>query len=131
MLPFRSSILAQSRVTGHVFAEVVESMSVTYNVNNWVVIPPNSNEHGFDLGEISVNGGSLTAYDLIIISSGISGKTGMRAPFDTTTDYNNLSYILDSQGKQVFQLYGSTNDELFAAKEKSFVAEYNIIFAYN
>lgn len=132
MLPVcESSLIAQVRVTGHVFAEVVETIGTSSNTNDWVTVPQNSSDKEFDLGEISLNGGAMAAYDLIVKTNDMTGETGTQASFLATTDLGNLSYMLDSHGKRVFRLYGSVKKKLCSETEKNYSASYHVIFAYN
>ncbi|MBE0661528.1 MAG: hypothetical protein IH597_03585 [Bacteroidales bacterium] len=128
---FEGSLIAQVRVTGHIFAEVVESIGTSSNTNDWVMVPQSSSGKEFDLGEISLNGGAMAAYDLIVKTNVMTGEAGTQASFLATTDLGNLSYMLDSHGKRVFRLYGSVKEKLCAEAEKNFSASYHVIFAYN
>jgi len=132
MLPlFEGSLSAQVRVTGHVFAEVVESIGTSSNTNGWIVVPKDSSGKEFDIGEFSLNGGAMAAYDLIVKTNDITGEAGTQASFLATTDLGNLSYMLDSHGKRVFRLYGSVKEQLCSEAEKNYSASYQVIFAYN
>lgn len=125
------TLLAQVRVTGHVFAEVVETVGATANINDWVVVANDNVSSEFELGDLSINGGAMAAYDLIIKTNEMTGETGTQASFLATTDYENQSYMLDSHGKQVFRLYGSASNILNKTREKHFSASYQVTFAYN
>jgi hypothetical protein len=125
------TLLAQVRVTGHVFAEVVETVGAAANTNDWVVITHDNVSSEFELGNLSINGGAMAAYDLVIETNEMTGETGTHASFLATTDYGNQSYMLDARGKQVFRLYGSASNISHKTKEKHFSANYQITFAYN
>jgi len=127
----KDTMLAQVHVTGHVFAEVVETVGATANINDWVVVANENVSSEFELGDLSINGGAMAAYDLIIETNEITGETGTKASFLATTDYGNHSYMLNSHGKQVFRLYGSTSNISNKTKEKHFSASYQVTFAYN
>jgi hypothetical protein len=132
MLPvIESSLNAQVRVTGHVFAEVVESIGTSSNTNDWVMLPQSSSAKEFDLGEISLNGGAMAAYDLIVKTNEMTGEAGTQASFLATTDLGDLSYMLDSHGKRVFRLYGSVKEQSGSQRDKNYSASYHVIFAYN
>lgn len=132
MLPlFEGSLTAQVRVTGHVFAEVVECVGTSSNTNDLIVVPQNSSDKEFDIGEFYLNGGAMAAYDLIVKTNDIHGEAGSQASFLATTDLGNLSYMLDFHGTRVFRLYFSVKEQLCSKAEKNYSASYQVIFVHN
>jgi outer membrane protein assembly factor BamB len=125
------SLAAQTRVTGHVFAEIVESAGASSRVSNQVVINPDQQTNGFDLGEITLSGGSMASCTVIITSGGIMGQSGYDHGFTATTSDDNSLYVLDASGKQKFRLNGSLSDEILSGNDKNYAAEYAVVFAYN
>lgn len=125
------TLLAQVHVTGHVFAEVVETVGAAADTNDWVVVTHDNVSSEFELGNLSINGGAMAAYDLVIETNEMTGETGTHASFLATTDYGNQSYMLNYHGKQVFRLYGLASNILNTTREKNFTASYQVTFAYN
>jgi hypothetical protein len=122
---------AQTRVTGHVFAEVVETIGMASNTSNRASLPHDMSGSEFDLGEVSINAGSMGAYAIVIETSDMVGDSGKRVSFDARTENGKLVSNLDQNGKQVLRLSGSAKEEIYFAGEKNFSAAYNITFAYN
>lgn len=131
MPALKNTSFAQVTVTGHVFAEVVETVGATSKTNDWVVVSQNNNSKEFELGNIEVNGRAMAAYDLIIETKEMTGDTGTKALFSATTGCNNQSYMLDSKGRQVLHLYGMASNFSNKTRKKIFYASYQVTFAYN
>jgi hypothetical protein len=128
---FGNALFAQARVTGHVFAEVVESIGANSNMTEWVLVQPNRITEEIDLGKISINGGAQSTYGLILTTKELTGKTGAQASFLAKTDYDNSLNMLNSHGKQVLRLYGNADEDLLTTSDRNFTTSYQIIFAYN
>ena len=122
---------AQTRITGHVFAEIVEAAGATSNTTEKIILQPGQQTSGFDLGEITFSGGSLSACAVIITSDNLMSENGSSYNFSAVTHDGNNSYMLDNSGKQKIRINGSTTDEVLSGGDKNFAAGYAITFAYN
>lgn len=132
MLPaFSSSLNAQTQVTGHIVAEVVETIGASTKTNDCVVVSKNKTAEKFNLGEVTINSRALTVYDLIIETTDISRKTGTQAALLAKTYLGNLSPMLDADGKHTFRIYGSFEEEPLIAANEGLTAVYKIILAFN
>lgn len=126
---FNSDARAQTRVTGHVFAEVVETVGASANTANLASLSqPGAT---FDLGEIALNGGSMAAFTVVIESGEMVGQSGERASFNARTNDGKLVSSLDPNGRQVVRFRGSANEENAAGNERNFSAAYSVTLAYN
>ena len=122
---------AQTRVTGHVFAEVVETIGMASNASNRASLQQGVSDSEFDLGEVSINAGAMAAYAIVLETSDMVGDSGKRISFDAKTENGKLVCSLDQSGKQVLRLSGMTKEEIYYAGEKNYTAAYNVTLAYN
>ena len=120
---------AQTRVTGHIFAEVVELTGAESRANAYVEIQSNSVSAEFDLGEISFHGKANTAFDVMVTSSDLVGSHGFEAPFQAQPD--EFSSTTDATGKQVIRFSGTAGDDLLHATERQYAGNYQVVFSYN
>lgn len=128
---FAGSLYAQVKATGHVFAEVVESLSASMNSRQMVYVDRTNNAEELELGELVINGGALEAYDLILISDRLAEESVTHATFLAITDHRLTSKVFDYNGKQVFRLFGSFYKPNQSGIELNRRAAFQITFAYN
>lgn len=128
---FSSVAFAQARVTGHVFAEVVESVGASANTANLASVPQNMPDTEFELGEIAINGGSLAAFSIVVETGEMIAQSGERASFKAKTRNGQLVSNLDSNGRQTLKLSGSAQKDIALAGNRNFSAAYSVTFAYN
>ncbi len=129
LLCISTAAIAQTRVTGRIFAEVVELTGAESNASSYVEVSTNAVSAGFDLGEISFRGKANTAYDLMVSSSDLVGSNGHEAPFHALPE--ELSGRIDPSGNQVIRLKGSSCEALLSSSERQFAGNYQVVFAYN
>lgn len=123
--------LAQVRVTGHVFAEIVETASINSNTNNSIQVQQNQSPGSIELGEVTINGGMNTACSIMINSSELKGENGNHAAFTAIQSGSSLPQVLNANGSQVIKLNGMTGSEILAQNDKMYSGQYQVIFAYN
>lgn len=123
--------VAQVRVTGHVFAEVVELTGAESNTTGYVSLRAGEPVSDFDLGEISLRGKANTTFELMISSSPLTSDNGLNAFFETRPSYSGDFHSLDHTGSQTIKLTGATSNDLHNGTEKQFAGNYNVVFAYN
>lgn len=126
---FSSDAIAQTRVTGHVFAEVVETVGASANTASLAsVSQPGA---AFDLGEIALNGGSMAAFTIVVESCEMVGQSGERVSFNAMSSDGRLVSNLDPNGRQVVRFSRSANEEIAAGNDRSYSAAYSVTLAYN
>jgi len=118
--------VAQVRVTGHVFAEVVEAVGATSATNNSIEMQQQSVTNNFEIGEITLSGGAMSTCDVMITASQLQGITGSQATFSAAPAGGSHAGVLDQAGKNVIRLQGQVGDEVLA-----YSAQYNVVFSYN
>jgi hypothetical protein len=123
--------IAQVRVTGHVFAEIVEAVGATSATSNSLQIQQNAVSNNFDLGEISISGGSNAACAVMITASDLKGINGSEAAFSALPESSTMPSSLDQNGRQIIKLQGVAGNEIMANSDKAYAAQYNVVFAYN
>lgn len=122
--------VAQVKVTGHVFAEIVEAVGATSSTNNSLQIQQNAVSNNMELGEIAVSGGSLAACAVMITTTDLKGIDGSHAAFTAIPEANSSSN-LNQNGTQIIKLQGFAGNEILGNPDKVYAAQYNVVFAYN
>lgn len=122
---------AQTKVTGHVFAEIVEATSAESKATAFVTIEKDNTVNNIPMGEISISGKANTAFSVIFDIEGMKGDNGEFAFFDATICSECSGDILNDNGKQVFSLQGKPGNEILSQNSKLYDAQYQIVFAYN
>jgi hypothetical protein len=120
---------AQTRVTGHVFAEVVELTGAESNANTSIELKSGDSFSDFYLGEIIFRGKSNTSYELIVSSSPLKGADGYEYLFETR--YDRQGTTIDSSGNEVIRFTGSADEGLLSSSERQYSGKYQIVFVYN
>lgn len=121
--------VAQTRVTGHVFAEVVELTGAESKANESIEIKAGDSTADLDLGEIMFRGKADTTYELMVSSSPLKGNDGYEHLFET--HYDRLGSTIDASGNEVIRLTGSANESLLSSSQKQYAGGYQVVFAYN
>lgn len=121
--------VAQTRVTGHIFAEIVELTGAESKATDYVELQGDAATAEFDLGEFSFRGKANVAYDLMVTSSNLVGNDGFETPFQALPGHFQSS--MDETGNQVVRLTGSAGDDLFSASDRQYAGNYQVVFAYN
>ena len=122
---------AQVRVTGHVYAEVVEAVSATSSTNNSLQIQQNAVSSNLELGEITLNGGASAACNVMISSTELTGMNGSQAAFVALPFANSMPTSLDENGQTVIKIQGKAGEEILENPDKVYAGGYNVVFAYN
>ena len=123
--------LSQTRVTGHVFAEIVEATSAESKMSSYITLERNNIDSDFSLGEISTSGKANTTFSVIFDIDGMKGENEGTALFEASICAECSGDILNDNGKQVFSLLGKPGDEILSQNSKLYDAQYQIVFAYN
>ncbi len=121
--------VAQTRVTGRIFAEVVELTGAEANTNQYIELKSSDPVAGMDLGEISFRGKADTTYELLVSSSPLKGSDGFEHYFETHSDKQTST--IDASGNDVIRLSGSTGNDLFSNSDRQYDGNYQVVFAYN
>ena len=117
----------QVRVTGHVSAEVVESISASCNSN--IDMSLNSQEiKQFNLGSFSISGKAMSTCMVVIDNARISNNKGESFTIQTSATGAVESLTADQNGNQKLNLVAGT-DELLA--NGNYQGIYVVTFAYN
>ena len=113
--------ISQLKVTGHVFAEVVESVSAKSNVVTEIKtdFSQKSNNANLDLGSITLSSGSNASYNVMMTSSSISDSKG---------EMLNMDIYSSSNDRSVVEIKGKIADNNHSGEYKG---SYTMIFAYN
>ena len=129
---FASKIcLSQTRVTGHVFAEIVETLSAVSNTNDYLHIEQNNIGDKLNLGEISLNGKSNSVVSVLVTTNGMTGSDGENAGFEVNSCLECSDSEHNNNGIQIYKLHANTDIELNSNTSNRYSAQYEIVFAHN
>lgn len=127
-----SRLMAQTRVTGHVFAEIVEPAGLAVNTNN---------EHdysekdtilaGLNLGEINITGNPDAVIAFEIYSHGLVDDNGKRYSFDVFSVTDNKNTPRDTKEEQVVKFSGIPDKTILENKNSLLKGHYHAVFIYN
>jgi hypothetical protein len=123
--------LSQTRVTGHVFAEIVETLSAVSNTNDYLHIEQNSIGDQVNLGEISLHGKSNTVVSVLVTTNGMTGNYGDNAGFEVIPCLECSDSEYNNNGIQTYKLQANTDLEPNSNTSLSYSAQYEIVFAHN
>jgi hypothetical protein len=113
--------ISQVKVTGYVFAEVVESVSATSNAitNIQTQISPGGTNKNIDLGSITLNSGTNLSYNVMMTNTSISDSKG---------DQLDMQIYSANSDKSIVEIKGKIADNNSVGQ---FKGSYTMIFAYN
>lgn len=128
------STLAQVRVTGHVFAEIVESTALSAKANNshYIEITDITSNKEMLLAEVKFSGGMNMNIDVIVTSGNLKAACGEIIPFDAFASFgctkDNPNTIDD---KKLFTLKATPGESIRYKKNSTFKGRYSVVFMYN
>lgn len=125
------SVNGQARVTGHVFAEVVETAGMTSEANQQVALRMDQNQTRMDLGAMTISGGACTAGAIVITTSSLTSVAGTVVPFHAEVTSQSSTPVLSTSGNEVINLSGNVDPSVFTMEDRLYAAQYNVVFAYN
>lgn len=120
--------VAQVRVTGHVFAEVVEASAATAHTSNSLEIQQQAAANNFQIGQVTLNSGAMRNCEVMITNTGLNGINGSTAGFDALAEFTTVA---DESGNQVISINGRLGEEVMINGDKVYSGQYNVVFAYN
>lgn len=119
--------MGQVRVTGHVSAEVVESISASSNCN--IDMTFNAPElKNFELGSFSVSSNASSTCTLIVDKVNVSNRNGESFALETTIPGSERAMVADQNGNHSLTL-NAGREELLANGQ--YQGNYGVTFAYN
>jgi len=133
-LSFNHSLHAQVRVTGHVFAEIVEPTALSSKANNshFIEAADHTNNNDLILAEIKLSGGPDMNIDIIVTTSNLVSAKGETLPFDafacpecTGSNQNERS------GDKLFTLKASPVESIRQKNSATYNGSYSVVFMYN
>lgn len=123
--------VAQVKVTGHVFAEIVETVSASSNTNDYFLIEQNNIGDELNLGEISLYGKSNSVVSVLVTTNGMTGSDGENTGFEVIPCLECSGSNQDNYGNQTYKLQAFSSSELNSNSSKSYSAKYEVVFAHN
>lgn len=117
----------QTRVIGHVCAEVVESVSVSCE-RNTAMTYLTENQTDLDLGRLSISTAASSTINLVIENDNIKNNRGDIFAIETTTPSAWEPIVADVNGIQSFNLMARTKEQLASGQ---YQGNYSVTYAYN
>ena len=128
---------AQVVAIGHVYAEVVESVSVaSATISNFELpkttknISTNFTPESLNLGTITINSGKDIACGVVLKPASVSDSFGNGFTIEPTVSDNLIASSANSNGSQTIKLGGTTN-KLINQASGLYEGSYTVVFAYN
>lgn len=122
---------------GHVFAEVVESVSVASAaitnfelVQNTEISEINNASETVNLGAITINSGKDVTCNVVLKSASLSDSAGNGFTIEPTVKNDLYASTTKPNGSQTIQLGGTTNRASNLASGL-YEGSYTVVFAYN
>ncbi|MDO9257178.1 MAG: hypothetical protein Q7U54_16785 [Bacteroidales bacterium] len=121
---------AQTTVTGHVFAEVVESVSASSYSQSSVTIQRNQTE-GIDFGQIDIKSAASASCSLILGRALLTSNTNQQIAMETSA-YSTQSLEGNAiNGIQSINLQCLPNTSELDVAATQYTGNINIVLAYN
>lgn len=121
---------AQSRVTAHATAEIVEGWQATPETRNHFYVQPHKTEY-IEMGEISLSSSKFTVCDVTIRATTLTGENGFKAKFDAMHKPQDQIHPSNNEGPNIFTLYGKADEGMFSNPDRNYSGQYQIVFSYN
>jgi hypothetical protein len=128
---FILNVNAQVVATGHIFAEIVETIGTKSAVTNMLTLQHKGQTDNLDLGSIKLNGNSSSICNVIVSSSQLRGENGGQVSFFANDNFRSQEEILNAKGENLICLKGSVGTEIFQSDNIDYTGQYYVIFAYN
>jgi hypothetical protein len=121
---------AQTTVTGHVFAEVVESVSASTTTQSSITMQRDQNS-AIDFGQIEIKSGASSSCSLILgkanLTSNFQNRIALETSANSITGINNNAI----NGCQSINLQYQPDDTMLAQDASLYQGDINIVLAYN
>jgi hypothetical protein len=121
---------AQTTVTGHVFAEVVESVSASSQSQSTFTIQRNQTE-GIDFAQIEIKSAASASCSLILGKANLTGNNQQRLSMETTASSTINMQGNAINGYQSISLQCQPDMSMLDQNASSYQGDINIVLAYN
>jgi hypothetical protein len=132
-----SKVSGQTVAIGHVFAEVVEAVSVSSaTISNFELakttesISTNLSQETLNLGTVTINSGKDYTCGVVLKPANVSDSFGNGFSIEPVVKNELLASVAKSNGTQTIQLGGMANKGTNQASGL-YAGSYTVIFAYN
>lgn len=128
------NIYAQVRVTGHIFAEIVEPTALSATANNSHIIETTDSTYNNELviAEVKLSGGLNLNIDVAVKTSHLVAANGETLLFDAFVcpgcSEDNGNYIA---GDKLFTLKATHGESNRQKKNSTYNGRYSVMFMYN
>ncbi|MFW6290049.1 MAG: hypothetical protein ACOC0R_03690 [Mariniphaga sp.] len=129
-----SSLQAQVRVTGHVFAEIVEPTALSAKANNshFIETAKSTSANELVIAQVKLSGGVNMNIDVAVQTTHLEAANGQTFPFNAfacpeCSDYNQHT----NAGEKVFTLKATPGESLRKEKNNTYNGRYSVVFMYN
>jgi hypothetical protein len=126
-------IVAQVRVTGHVFAEIVEPAALSSKAYNSHLIELNSHTSNNEmlLAQVKLSGGRNMNVDVAVITSHLVSADGEILPFDVVCPICFEDGSNSLTGEKLFTLKATPGESILPERSNTYIGRYSLVFMYN
>lgn len=123
-------LCAQTRVTGHVFAEVVESVSASSQSQTNFSIQ-RSQTDAINIGQIQIKSGASSSCSLMLGKANLKNSNNQTVTMQTSAQYSPGTLENAINGNQSIGLQCKANENMLTNNTTAYLGEINIVLAYN
>ncbi len=123
-------VFAQTTVTGHVFAEVVESVSASSYSQASITFQKNQTK-GINFGTIDIKSSESAMCSLILSKANLTGNNLEHISMETSVENFQEMQENTINGSQSFNLQCQPDQNMLEQSASSYKGDINIVLAYN
>ncbi len=120
----------QTRVTGHVFAEVVESVSASSQSQSSLTIQ-RTNTESIDFGQIEIKSAASASCSLILGKANLTGNNKLHISMETSASGTQSLDGNAINGYQSINLQCQPDAKMLDQSALSYRGDVNVVLAYN
>jgi hypothetical protein len=130
LMPSAGQLFAQARVTGHVFAEVIEMAELRSCALNNFSVRVDTLPLSIDLGSYTISGRGFTTGTIVIQSENLISSSGNSLGFHAAPHTGGTFPVMNDEGQEVVTLSGFLDQSANTPAVGLYTGEYNLVFAY-
>lgn len=122
---------AQIKVTGHIFAEVVEVAQTSASTQNTFNLHRNSAEVNLDLGNVVFSSGKNLNCVVMINSMKAKGLNITEAGQSFSSNQAFFNVTMNQNGLYTFKIAGHADEQMLQSSSQDIKGSYEVILAFN
>lgn len=122
---------SQTKVTGHIFAEIVESVGTSSKINNFIKVDKEAQTQKVNLGEIAICNGQNSYSSLVFHAQILNNKEKEILFFEGFNYFDYTDNENHNHGIQRYKLIGNSFKETWDKPDELNVLSFQVTIAYN